>query len=192
LSCTERERREIAKWIGTAKPLEGTYYRSVEHRYMNPNEVLSGTGAKKFGGRFAPKGMKAVYLSSSDEGASAEVLARKKRLGGDAQINLDKYPRVVFSVTVALSFALDWSKAPSTRLLAPLRRRCMIPDDLRQSMEIGQILHDAKIQGLIFPSAVCRGRNLVVYLNNCKPRSLRIDNEEGLMETITKIAIIAE
>jgi hypothetical protein len=136
--------------------------------------------------------MKAVYLSSSDEGASAEVLARKKRLGGDAQITLEKYPRIVFSVTVALSFVLDWSRAPSVKLLTALRRRCMIPDELIHSMEIGQMLHDAKIQGLIFPSAVCRGKNLIVYLNNCKPRSLRLDNERGLLETIVKIATTTE
>jgi hypothetical protein len=40
----------------------------------------------------------AVYLSESDAVATSEVTGRKKRLGGAALINVDKYPRVVFAV----------------------------------------------------------------------------------------------
>jgi len=37
-------------------------------------------------------------LAESDSAASGEVLARKQRLGGSAQITLDRYPRIVFGV----------------------------------------------------------------------------------------------
>ncbi|HEX3153131.1 MAG TPA: RES family NAD+ phosphorylase [Candidatus Angelobacter sp.] len=68
---------------------------------MDPTEILNGRGTELHGGRFAPIGMKAVYLADCDSGASAEVLARKKRLGRASQISLDKYPRVIYAVDVA-------------------------------------------------------------------------------------------
>ncbi|WP_432756539.1 RES domain-containing protein [Alloacidobacterium dinghuense] len=83
---------------------------------MDPAEVLSGAGAKKYGGRFAPLGTRAVYLS--DAGASGEVLARKLRLGGQAQISLEKYPRIVFAVIVSLSRLVDLRRSPRLKVAA--------------------------------------------------------------------------
>jgi RES domain-containing protein len=57
---------------------------------MNPSQILNGRGTELYGGRFAPIGTKGVYLADSDAGASAEVLARKKRLGGLSQISLKR------------------------------------------------------------------------------------------------------
>jgi RES domain-containing protein len=54
---------------------------------MDPTEILNGRGTELHGGRFAPIGMKAVYLADCDSGASAEVLARKKRLGRASQVS---------------------------------------------------------------------------------------------------------
>jgi len=76
---------------------------------MDPDEVLSGAGTAAVGGRFAPVGTLAVYLSATDTGTGTEVLARKARLGGSPQITIDKYPRVVFEVQVELSRAIDFS-----------------------------------------------------------------------------------
>ena len=101
----------IAAWAATAKPLKGIYYRSVEYRYMDPQEVLSGRGAALYGGRFASVGTRSVFLAESDSAASGEVLARKQRLGGNAQITLDKYPRIVFGVSVSLERVLDFTKS---------------------------------------------------------------------------------
>jgi len=62
VSLTPEELAELRRWIKTARPLRGTYYRSVEYRFMNPDEVLNGRGAALYGGRFAELGTKAVYL----------------------------------------------------------------------------------------------------------------------------------
>jgi RES domain-containing protein len=102
LSFNRDELYAIEAWIATAKPLSAVYYRSVEYRFMDPKEVLSGRGAALYGGRFASVGTPAVFLAESDSAASEEVLARKRRLGGSAQITLDKYPRIVFGVEVSL------------------------------------------------------------------------------------------
>jgi hypothetical protein len=103
LSLTADELAELERWVKCARPLKAIYYRSVEYRFMDPDEVLNGQGTQLYGGRFAEVGVKAVYLAESDSGASNEVLTRKKRLGGHAQITIDKYPRIVFGVDVALT-----------------------------------------------------------------------------------------
>jgi RES domain-containing protein len=109
LSLSISERAALDLWVAGHAPLAGTYFRSVEYRYMDPDEVLSGLGTASVGGRFAPLGTKAVYLNATDSGTGTELLARKSRLGGASQITLDKYPRIVFGVEVNLERVLDLS-----------------------------------------------------------------------------------
>jgi RES domain-containing protein len=187
LSFNRDELGAIEAWTATAKPLSGIYYRSVEYRYMDPKEVLSGTGAAAYGGRFASVGTRAVYLAESDKAATEEVLARKRRLGGSAQITLDKYPRIVFGVTVWLERVLDLSKRGLPKALMSVRMNCLATDDLALSMELGDLLRARSIQGLIFPSAVGRGRNLIVYLEHCSADVLEIQNEAELMKKMRQI-----
>jgi hypothetical protein len=44
LSFTPDELAAIEGWMKRARPLAGSYYRSVEYQYMDPSDVLSGTG----------------------------------------------------------------------------------------------------------------------------------------------------
>jgi RES domain-containing protein len=104
-----KQYKAVKRWISCAAPMKGLFFRSVEYRYMDPIDVLSGAGARAYGGRFAPIGTRAVYLSVTDSGAGKEVTARKSRLGGVGQISIDKYPRVVYAVAVDLKKALDLS-----------------------------------------------------------------------------------
>ena len=94
----------MAAWVQKAQPRSGIFYRSVSYQYMDPETVLDGNGAMLYGGRFASVGTAAVYLAQSDAVASHEVTARKARLGGEAQISLDKYPRIVFTVEFTLQY----------------------------------------------------------------------------------------
>jgi RES domain-containing protein len=187
LSFNRDELDAIEAWTATAKPLSGIYYRSVEYRFMDPKEVLSGRGAALYGGRFASVGTRAVFLAESDSAASEEVLARKRRLGGSAQITLDKYPRIVFGVAVSLDRVLDLSKRGLPKAIASVRQICLAPDDLIPSMEFGDLLRARAIQGLIFPSAVGRGKNLIVYSEQCPAAALEIHNAAELMKKMRQI-----
>ena len=177
----------IEAWSATAKPLSGIYYRSVEYRFMDPKEVLSGRGAEVYGGRFASVGTRAVFLAESDGAASEEVLARKRRLGGSAQITFDKYPRIVFGVTVSLERVLDQSKRGLPKALASVRQSCLAADDLIPSMELGDLLRTRAMQGLVFPSAVGHGKNLIVYLEQCPAEALEIHHAAELMQKMRQI-----
>jgi RES domain-containing protein len=188
VSLTADELAELKRWIKAAHPLKGIYYRSVEYRFMNPDQVLNGRGAELYGGRFAKVGTKAVYLAESDAAASNEVLARKKRLGGQSQITIDKYPRVVFGVDVALQRVLSWLRRPRSIALATIRQACLDENDLARSKEVGEVIRKAGIQGLRFPSVTGKGRNLIVYSANCGSGALNLCNVDELKKKIAELS----
>jgi RES domain-containing protein len=178
----------IEGWTKRARPLAGVFYRSVEYQFMDPSHVLTGEGTELYGGRFAEVGTRAVYLAGSDDTASREVLARKKRLGNDAQISLAKYPRVIFAVAVSLRRVVTWLRKPRSNSLRQIRESCLSPGDLSRSQELGQVLSRAGIQGLLFPSVVGAGRNLIVFLDNCDASSLALRNADEMRTRIAEIA----
>jgi RES domain-containing protein len=188
LTFNSRQRAAIKRWMGQAVPLIGVYFRSVEYRYMDPADVLSGTGTRVHGGRFAAVGIRAVYLSATDSGASKEITARKARLGGAAQISTDKYPRVVYAVAVNLKRALDLSALKSSQAGEVVRLACLNKADLTASMELSRELEAEGIQGLLFPSVLGGDDNLVVYRANCGRRTLTLQNEQQVIDQAKRIA----
>jgi RES domain-containing protein len=68
LTFNAKQQAAIKRWISRAAPLKGIFFRSIEYRYMDPVDVLSGAGTRAYGGRFAPTGTRAVYLSATDSG----------------------------------------------------------------------------------------------------------------------------
>jgi len=183
-----RQRAAIKRWMGQAVPLKGVYFRSVEYRYMDPADVLSGAGTRAHGGRFAAVGIRAVYLSATDSGASKEITARKARLGGAAQISTDKYPRVVYAVAINLKRALDLSALGSSQAGEAVRLACLNKADLTPSMELSRELEAEGIQALLFPSVVGGDDNLVVYRANCGRRTLTLQNEQQVIDQAKRIA----
>jgi RES domain-containing protein len=133
LIFTPEQKHILEIWIATTSSLEDVFFRSVERRYMDPDDVLSGEGTASKGGRFAAKGMRAVYLSATDSGASKETTERKKRLGGEALINTAKYPRVVYAVTVKLDRVLRLDDLASSAEGSGIRDLCL-NDDLAASI----------------------------------------------------------
>ena len=184
-----KQQRAIKRWISRSAPTKGLFFRSVEYRYMDPRDVLSGAGARAYGGRFAPVGTRAVYLSATDSGASKEVTSRKARLGGVGQISIDKYPRVVYAVAVDLKRALDLSAFGSSQAAEAVRTACLDKSDLRPSMELARELIAAGIQGLVFPSVVGGDVNLIVYRANCGRKALSIQNEQEVIDQVRRIAV---
>ena len=183
-----KQHKAIERWISRAAPLKGLFFRSVEYRYMDPVDVLSGAGTLARGGRFAPTGTRAVFFSSTDSGASKEVTARKARLGGVGQISTDKYPRVVYAVVVDLKKTLNLTTLGSSQAAEAVRTACLDKNDLSPSMELARELISAGIEGLLFPSVVGGDDNLVVFLVNCGRRALSLKNEQEIIDQVRRIA----
>lgn len=188
MTFNAKQQAAIKRWISRAAPLKGLFFRSVEYRYMDPVDVLSGAGARAYGGRFAPVGTRAVYLSVTDSGAGKEVTARKSRLGGLGQISIDKYPRVVYAVAVELKKALSLSTLGSSQAAETVKTACLDKDDLSASMELARELISTGIEGLLFPSVVGGDDNLVVYRANCGQKALSLKNEREVLDQVRRIA----
>ena len=188
MTFNAKQRAAIKRWMGLPVPLKGVYFRSVEYRYMDPTDVLSGAGTRAQGGRFAAVGIRAVYLSATDSGASKEVTARKARLGGATQISTDKYPRVVYAVAVNLKQVLDLSALGGSQAGEAVRLACLNKADLTASMDLARELEAEGIQGLLFPSVVGGDDNLVVYRANCGRKALTLQNELEVIDQAKRIA----
>jgi RES domain-containing protein len=81
--------QQLAELIERAGPLKGNFFRSVAFRYFHPDDVISGEGTRIHGGRFVPKGVKAVYASLEEETAAREVLIRRTAFAGQTS---DQHP----------------------------------------------------------------------------------------------------
>jgi RES domain-containing protein len=183
-----KQQRAIKRWISCAAPMKGLFFRSVEYRYMDPVDVLSGAGTRAYGGRFAPIGTRAVYLSVTDSGASKEVTARKSRLGGVGHISIDKYPRVVYAVAADLKKAPDLSTLGSSQAAEAGRTICLDKNDLHPSMGLARELISKGTEGLLFPSVAGGDENLVIYRANCGRRALTLRNEREIIDQVRRIA----
>ena len=111
MKLTPRQRRLLDNLAASAKPLWGVFFRAVEFRWMHPDDVMSGAGAVKLGGRFVSIGKKALYVSDSEQTLLWKISGRKSRLGGKALIDLDKYPRVTFRVDLKLERHISFVEA---------------------------------------------------------------------------------
>lgn len=83
------------------------FYRLVKEEYAS--QAFSGYGAEKWGGRWNPPGIKAVYLSSSKALATLELVVH----AGKAMLTQNRF--VVFTLRVPDSaiITLDSSKLPA-------------------------------------------------------------------------------
>lgn len=160
----------LAKCLRRAVPLNRVVFRSATLQYANENDFLSGVGAAIVGGRWNPRGVRAVYASLTPNTAVSE-----------AYQNLNDYgfplsairPRVVCGATVALSRLLDLTDARIRHEIGFSLNELLEEEwlALQQQGEeswtqaIGRGARAAGFEGLIAPSArdLPDGVNLVYF-----------------------------
>jgi len=183
LKLARPAQKQLAALIADAKPLSGDFFRSVAFRYFHPDAVISGEGTRLAGGRFAPVGVNAVYASFDEETALHEVTARKKPLGGRAQIEIKEYPRLTYVITVKTHRSIDLATDLPSELAAVVRR-CLREHQYSISQELAAIWIGQGIDSVVFPPATGVGRNLVVYLTNAGAGSVRIRNRNEILAAL--------
>ena len=176
-------RKQLEALIADAKPLSGDFFRSVAFRYFHPDTVIDGEGTRLAGGRFVPVGVNAVYAGFDEETALREVTARKKALGGRAQIDIEEYPRLTYVITVKTRRSIDLAANLPPELAAVIRR-CLRHGQYSASQELATIWIGQGIDSVVFPSATAVGRNVVVYLANAKAGSVTILNREEILAAL--------
>jgi RES domain-containing protein len=188
VKLTPKQQRLLDRMAAKASSLSGTFFRSVELRWMHPDEVISGAGTIKIGGRFALIGTRAVYASDSEETLAREISARKGRLGGKALISINSYPRITFRIDLTVDRHLSLVKAFHDRDLERLRQRCLNPASLGFSQLAGEHLQERGVQAVVYASVTGAGSNVVVFLKNTKPGQVVIFNRAKVLSQISRLS----
>lgn len=171
MRLTARRKKLLNALIAGACPLAGIFYRSVEFRWMHPDDLVSGSGTAKLGGRFAAPGTRAVYASDSEETVLREISIRRQRLGGRAQIDVDRWPRVTFRLDIRLTHHVDLTGPFSNVELEQLRVACLDVNSLTFSQQVGRYFVRSGVQGIVFsPGASVLG---VIRCNDAGDRSTK-------------------
>jgi RES domain-containing protein len=173
LGLCERIQRLAAR----ARPLSGIVYRSAVPKYANSEDLLTGEGARRFGGRWNPPGVAAVYGSFAPQTAMEEALAQARYYGLPAHAAM---PRTFVAIEFDLARVIDLTDGAVRRSLGVSEKRVLECDWRVEAaagwnpltQEIGEGARLAELEALVVSSAADRGgRNLVVFVENLLPES---------------------
>ena len=160
-------------------PIDVTLYRACAMSYAKRNDVISGEGSKKYGGRWNPPGLFSVaYASFSPNVALNEALGTHKHL----QIEpIDRLPLVIVALQCKLQAVLDLTDASNLRR-SRLSWRKIFDEDWEAlqavglqsiSQRIGRVVFEKNLEGLIVRSArFPREKNMVIFPERLLPRSI--------------------
>ncbi len=156
------------------EPIEftGVVYRSVIPKYIQSDEILSGTGGARYGGRWNPIGLHAVYACLSPETAMAETLAHVRYYGLPEHKAL---PRLFVAIELRLRHLLDLTQARHRRRLA-ISERAILELDWRKELDEGRVPLTQRIglagsragfEGLLTKlTQQPEGKNIVIFPGN--------------------------
>ena len=153
---------------------------------MHPDDVMSGAGAAKLGGRFVAIGTKALYVSDSEKTLLQEISERKRRLGGKALIDLERYPRVTFRIDLKLDRHISFAETSRTKDLERLRRQCLDVHELGTSQAVGSYVAGLGVQAILYPSVAGPGSNLVVFLKNTRRSEVVLFNRSEVIDQLAR------
>ena len=165
---------ELRKLI-SSKPMSlsswaGTLYRFQTVDYPTPEDVLSGLGAKRRGGRWNPPGLAVVYGSTTDTTALQECKATDHYYG-----IVTRSPRLVIAVEARLKRVLNLTSA-SVRAQLGVTLTELRAEDWRKLLQagresltqtLGRAAFHAGASGIVAPStAEALGVNVAIFRDN--------------------------
>ena len=179
--------QRLSKSITLSTEFSGIGYRSSSPNYSNENDLLTGEGSKRHGGRWNPVGLSVVYLSLSPETAMAETLAHYRYYGIPIE---EAMPRTFVAIDIRLQAVLDL-RIGGIRQRLQLSEERMLNIDWRKEVQgghcpltqqIGLAVEQLGWEGLIVPSAAdSKGHNLLVFPHKLRAGGyLRVRNEHAL------------
>lgn len=168
--------RRVTAIVVRADSLREVVFRCSEPTYATKDDLLTGEGSRKHGGRWnPPSSFATVYAAFSDGTALAEAKANHLYYGMDPA---DALPRTIVTVDVKLAKILDLTNGMVRKTLGVSATR-MRNDDWRKlnrsgdeslTQAIGRAVYDNDLEGLIVP-ACDGGRNAVWFPGNLRGTS---------------------
>jgi RES domain-containing protein len=167
----------LARLLGRATALRGTFYRSAAPKYATSSDLVSGAGSRQHGGRWNPVGVAAVYGSLSPETALAETLAHSRYYSLPVHVTM---PRTFVAIEFTLGAVLDLTVGRNRQALAVSQKRLLECDWRAErqrgaipiTQRIGGAAVDADFEAMLVPSAADPlGKNLVVFVDQLRAAS---------------------
>lgn len=159
----------LAKLLPSATEFADTVYRSSTPKYATEDDLLTGEGSEREGGRWNPPGLAVVYASLTPQVAMAEALAHNLYF----RIPIEEaMPRTFVAVGIKLQVVLDLRNGVIRQRLRVSTKRMLDTDwqkDMRAGLEpvtqlIGCAAHETDWEGIIVTSAADRsGHNLLIF-----------------------------
>jgi RES domain-containing protein len=152
--------------------------------YANLQDLATGEGSRKAGGRWNPKGgFRTLYLSLTPETALAEALAHHR---SQAIPDVEAMPITLAGFQVNVVRLLDLTAQRVRRSLGVTLKQLREPWRPAQhagqealTQAIGRLARETGFQGLLAPSAVHpKGRNLVLFPDLLSESAVRAVHEE--------------
>jgi RES domain-containing protein len=176
----------LGKLSPKAAPWRGITFRSVELEYAVPEQIVSGEGSLKFGGRWnAPESFPVIYSSTHPGTAIEEAF----QLAADYELAPDDLkPRITCGIEWNLSRVIDLT---GSGLPAWLKLADWMQENFSRINEsgfetlcqaLGRAARNSGASALISPSArVTGGVNLVVFRDRLRTaESMRLLGKEEL------------
>ena len=161
--------------LGFFRPWSGVIFRSCSPRYARPTDIVSGYGSYRAGGRWNAPGIYAIY-GSIEPGLAVDE-SFNFLLQHFGWQNRDIPPRMVVGIRVSLHAVLDLTNPANVSEQSNLEE--LLSEDWRKmngehresrSQAFGRVVADLG-EGLLAPSRIRTGENLVIYPRSLRPES---------------------
>lgn len=171
-------KQRIARAFDSAVRFDGYCYRNVPLTYANPSGFIFTKTTRDSGGRYNYKGeFDALYLSRDPHTCIEESVRATVTAGFDLAT---RFPRGIAAFKVHLKKVLDLTDPKVRRSLGVSKTVLIRIDEWKKyqyrnkralTQKIGKYALEIGFEGLLVPSAVCDGVNLVVLPDNVHPPS---------------------
>jgi RES domain-containing protein len=147
--------------------LQGKFFRIVSRKHQD--EILDTQGSLEFGGRYNSPGVAGVlYLGESKEVCKAE----REKKGSSALL----LPQVIATIKVSLQKVLDLTNPDSLKIIGIKKQDLLRSEREGDGYELPRKLaawaYRVGYEALLVPSTTGKGKNLVVFLNQCLKSSI--------------------
>jgi len=144
-------------------------YRGVVHRHIPEGGDAAATSfSRSAGGRWNPPGeFGALYTTTDEDDIEREMERAAEKRGITPK---DLMPRDIVTISVFLQKVLDLTDP------AVLHALKFNPDELTEgtyerTRDLARAIFKAGIEGIVVPSAIGKGKNLVIYSGNLSSKS---------------------
>lgn len=142
--------------------LQGKFFRIVSREHQD--EILDTKGSLEFGGRYNSPGVGGVLCL----GESKDVYKAERERKGSTAFLLSQ---VIAAIKVSLQKVLDLTNPENLKIIGIKKQDLLRSESEADGYELPRKLaasaYRVGYEALLVPSATGKGRNLVVFLNQC-------------------------